>query len=101
MNGIDSNTFAVKVHGNSMLPKIEDGDTVVVVPSRNLEHGCVCYVSELRMDCGERIIRRYNKYGDMVILKPDNPAEGFEIVINGENADKYNVVRVTKIINNC
>ena len=37
----------------------------------------------------------------MVILKPDNPAEGFEIVINGENADKYNVVRVTKIIKNC
>ena len=45
-----------------------------------------------------KAIRRYFKYGDTVVLKPDNPDEGFEIVINHENEHQYRIFRVIQII---
>ncbi len=93
----DANTFAVRVHGNSMWPKIEDGDRVVVVPSRRLEQGSVCFVTNIEEPDGEKLIRRYYKYGDIVVLKPDNPQEGFELQIDASNGHKYRIFRVTLV----
>lgn len=97
MRESDKNTFGVRVHGNSMAPRIEDGDRVIVVPSRCVEHGRACFVTHYDDPQGEKLIRRYFKYGDMVILKPDNPAEGFEIQITSENADQYGIFAVTEV----
>lgn len=96
----DEHSFAVKVHGNSMAPAIEDGDVALVVPSRPLQHGKACFVSNQHEQLGERLIRRYFKYGEVVVLKPDNPAEGFEIQITKENDDTYRIFRVTKVEKN-
>lgn len=93
----DENSFAVKVHGNSMSPKIEDCDIAIIVPSLPLEHGRPCFVTEIGSDIGLRIIRRYFKYENTIVLKPDNPSEGFEIVITSENARKYNLYMVAGV----
>ena len=93
----DEYSFAVKVHGNSMAPAIEDGDLALVVPSRELQHGKACFVTNQHEQIGERLIRRYFKYGQVVVLKPDNPAAGFEIQLTPENCEEYRVYRVTKV----
>ena len=92
----DENTFAVRVHGDSMLPEIKHNNTVIVVPSQQLEHGCICFVTE-QGDEGIKVVRRYFDYPDMIILRPDNPTEGFEIIINKNNGSKYRIYRVTEI----
>ena len=97
----DSESFAVKMHGNSMFPNIKHGDSLVIVPSKALEHGCICFATEIGSHLGIRVIRRYNKYGDIIVLKPDNQLEGFEIQVTRENAAKYQIYRVTKIQRDC
>lgn len=93
----DLNTFAVRVHGNSMAPKIEDGDRVIVVPSRRLEHGNVCFVTNSEEPDGEKLIRRYFVYGNTIVLKPDNPDEGFEIQISDGRHHGYRMFKVTEV----
>lgn len=93
----DDNTFGVRVHGRSMAPAIEEGDIAVVVPSRTLEHGKACFVTFVQDDCGERLVRRYFRYGGVVVLKPDNPAEGFEIELTAANEHLYKIFRVAAV----
>ena len=40
----DSQAFALKVKGNSMSPRIEDGDTVVISPQREAHSGDICVI---------------------------------------------------------
>ena len=42
-----------------------------------------------------RLIRRYFKYGDGIVLKPDNQDEGFELVIDKDTVTKYRIYSVT------
>ena len=97
MRTTDENTFAVRVHGESMLPEIKDGDLAIVVPTRQLEHGKLCFVTNTEDPEGERLIRRYFKYGDTVVLRPDNPAKGYELEINVQENSCYRVFKVTEL----
>jgi repressor LexA len=40
----DANAFALKVDGNSMSPRIEDGDVIIVSPKRDVRNGDICVV---------------------------------------------------------
>ena len=47
---------------------------------------------------GVQLIRRYFKYGDTIVLKPDNPDEGFELVIDKDTVTKYRIYSVAGVI---
>jgi phage repressor protein C with HTH and peptisase S24 domain len=95
---IDERAFGLKVHGDSMLPKIESGDMVIVVPGQRLENGCICFVTDSQDNQGEKLIRRYHVDSKgYVMLVPDNPAAGFSIAITPENQERYKIFRVTEV----
>jgi phage repressor protein C with HTH and peptisase S24 domain len=70
--GTDKHTFAVRIHGESMLPYLNPGDLVVVVPSMPLENGKLCFSAWYRA-AEKKMVKRYFRYGDFVILRSDNP----------------------------
>ena len=93
----DDNTFGVRAHGDSMSPTLHDGDVAIVVPSAPLEQGKLCFASWSYYEDGKRLIRRYYKYGDTVVLHPDNPAAGKEITLDDSNSHGVNLYRVKAI----
>jgi phage repressor protein C with HTH and peptisase S24 domain len=95
--GLDIKSFGVKIHGNSMLPSMENGDIAIIDATKPLQHGKACYVTDKQDDLGERLIRRYFNYNGVIVLKPDNPQEGFEITITPENEERYGIFRVVRV----
>lgn len=65
----DPQAFALKVKGNSMSPRIEDGDTVVVSPAQEPHNGDICVV---RVD-GEDTLKKVKFEGSYIHLVPLNP----------------------------
>jgi len=65
----DSQAFALKVKGNSMSPRIEDGDTVVVSPQREAHSGDICVV---RVN-DEDTLKKVKFEGNYIHLIPLNP----------------------------
>lgn len=65
----DPQAFALKVKGNSMAPRIEDGDTVVVSPAQEPHNGDVCVV---RVN-GEDTLKKVKFEGNYIHLIPLNP----------------------------
>ena len=65
----DPQAFALKVKGNSMAPRIEDGDVVVVSPQEEVRNGDICVV---RVD-GEDTLKRVKFEGNYLHLIPINP----------------------------
>ncbi len=65
----DSQAFALKVKGNSMSPRIEDGDIVVVSPQQEVHNGDICVV---RVD-GEDTLKKVKFEGNYIHLIPLNP----------------------------
>ena len=65
----DPQAFALKVKGNSMAPRIEDGDVVVVSPQEEVRNGDICVV---RVD-GEDTLKRVKFEGNYIHLIPLNP----------------------------
>ncbi len=65
----DPQAFALKVKGNSMSPRIEDGDVVVVSPSAETHNGDIAVV---RVD-GEDTLKKVKFEGNYVHLIPLNP----------------------------
>ncbi|MEK7250584.1 MAG: XRE family transcriptional regulator [Bacteroidota bacterium] len=65
----DPQAFALKVKGNSMAPRIEDGDTVVVSPAQEPHNGDICVV---RVD-GEDTLKKVKFEGNYIHLVPLNP----------------------------
>ena len=65
----DPQAFALKVKGNSMAPRIEDGDIVVVSPQQEVRNGDVCVV---RVD-GEDTLKKVKFEGNYLHLIPFNP----------------------------
>lgn len=94
--GLDDNTFAVRIHGDSMTPYLEEGDIAVVVPSAPLQNGKLCFAT-WPGDDGDKLIKRYYKYGDVIVLKSDNPQYP-DIEINGGNHEGVRIYRVKKTI---
>lgn len=65
----DPQAFALKVKGNSMAPRIEDGDTVIVSPAREPHSGDICVV---RVG-GEDTLKKVKFEGNYIHLIPLNP----------------------------
>ena len=65
----DPQAFALRVKGNSMAPRIEDGDTVVVSPAQEPHNGDICVV---RVD-GEDTLKKVKFEGNYIHLVPLNP----------------------------
>jgi repressor LexA len=64
----DPQAFALRVKGNSMSPRIEDGDTVIVSPKLEAHSGDICVV---RVN-GEDTLKRIKFEGNYVHLIPLN-----------------------------
>ena len=65
----DAQAFALKVKGNSMAPRIEDGDVVIVSPQQEAHSGDICVV---RVN-GEDTLKKVKFEGTYVHLVPLNP----------------------------
>jgi repressor LexA len=65
----DPQAFALKVKGNSMAPRIEDGDVVIVSPQQEARSGDICVV---RVG-GEDTLKKVKFEGNYVHLVPLNP----------------------------
>lgn len=89
----DPNAFALVVKGNSMSPKIEDGDIVVVSPQLQARSGDICVV---RVN-DEDVLKKVKIEDQHIHLIPLNP--DFEPV-TVRKRDVMFVWRVIKIIKN-
>ncbi len=89
----DPNAFALVVKGNSMSPKIEDGDIVVVSPQLEARSGDICVV---RVN-DEDVLKKVKIEDQHIHLIPLNP--DFEPV-TVRRRDVMFVWRVIKIIKN-
>jgi repressor LexA len=65
----DSGAFALKVKGNSMAPRIEDGDIVVVSPQAEARSGDICVI---RVN-DEDTLKKVKLEGNYIHLIPLNP----------------------------
>jgi repressor LexA len=65
----DEGAFALKVKGNSMSPRIEDGDVVVVSPQIEARSGDICVI---RVN-GEDTLKKVKFEGNYIHLIPLNP----------------------------
>ena len=65
----DPQAFALKVKGNSMAPRIEDGDVVIVSPQTEARNGDICVV---RVN-GEDTLKKVKFEGNYLHLVPLNP----------------------------
>jgi repressor LexA len=65
----DEGAFALKVKGNSMSPRIEDGDVVVVSPQLEARSGDICVI---RVN-GEDTLKKVKFEGTYLHLIPLNP----------------------------
>ncbi|MEW5724410.1 MAG: S24 family peptidase [Thermodesulfobacteriota bacterium] len=95
-NHVDENSFCVRVHGDSMEPGLKEGDLVLIKPSEPLVNGKLCFASFPGED-GDRMVKRYYRYGDTIVLRSDNEAYG-EITLSQENSRGVRIFRVTRSI---
>ena len=75
-----SNYFYLVVRGDSMEPRIQDGDLALVHKQDTLVYG----------DEGEGTLKRYIQRGNCVVLQPFNPAYN-ELVIKGEDLNRLHI----------
>lgn len=87
----DPQAFALRVKGNSMAPRIEDGDTVVVSPVQEARNGDICVV---RVN-GEDTLKKVKFEGNYIHLVPLNSE--FEPV-TVKKRDVNFVYKVVKLI---
>ena len=65
----DPGAFALKVKGNSMSPRIEDGDVVIVSPAQEPRNGDICVVRVNEEDT----LKKVKFEGNYIHLIPLNP----------------------------
>jgi len=88
----DSGAFALEVKGNSMAPKIEDGDIIVVSPKLEPRSGDICVVRVSDEDTVKRI-----KIDDqLVYLIPLNPEYEPMAIKKRDVAFMWRVIKVIK-----
>ena len=83
-----SNYFYLVVRGDSMEPRIQDGDLALVHRQDTLENGDLGVL--IYGDEGEGTLKRYIQRGNCVVLQPFNPAYG-ELVIKGEDLNHLHI----------
>jgi repressor LexA len=90
----DPNAFALEVKGNSMAPRIEDGDIIVVSPKLEPRTGDVCVVRVNDEDTVKRV-----KIDDQFLhLVPLNPEYEPMVVRKKNVAFVWRVVKVIKSV---
>jgi len=89
----DPSAFALQVKGNSMAPKIENADIVVVSPQQDVRNGDICVI---RVN-DEDVLKKVKFEGDGVHLIPLNPT--FKTVVVNKR-DVMFVWKVVKVIKN-
>jgi repressor LexA len=88
----DPGAFALKVKGNSMAPRIEDGDIVVVSPQQEPHNGDICVV---RVN-DEDTLKKVKFEGNYVHLIPLNP-EFEPVTVKRKDVNfVWKVVKLTK-----
>ena len=91
------NTIAVKVKGNSMYPKIEDGDIVIVCKDMDYEDGQIVVA---RIGEDEAVVKKIRIYPDKLVLESINP-EYMDRVFKKEQMNSVHIEGVVrKIIKN-
>lgn len=88
----DSQAFALEVKGNSMAPRIEDGDIIVVSPKQHAKSGDICVV---RVN-DEDTVKRVKLEEQTVYLIPLNPDYEPMAVKKKDVAFVWKVVKVIK-----
>ncbi|HSQ77130.1 MAG TPA: XRE family transcriptional regulator, partial [Bacteroidota bacterium] len=88
----DPQAFALKVKGNSMATRIEDGDVVVVSPQQEARSGDVCVV---RVN-GEDTLKKVKFEGNYIHLIPFNPEFDAVVVKRREVNFVWKVVKLIK-----
>ena len=83
-----SNYFYLVVRGDSMEPRIQDGDLALVHKQDTLENGDLGVL--IYGDEGEGTLKRYIQRGNCVVLQPFNPAYN-EMVIKGEELNHLHI----------
>ena len=83
-----SNYFYLVVRGDSMEPRIQDGDLALVHKQDTLENGDLGVL--IYGDEGEGTLKRYIQRGNCVVLQPFNPAY-HEMVIRGEDLNHLHI----------
>lgn len=83
-----SNYFYLVVRGDSMEPRIQDGDLALVHKQDTLENGDLGVL--VYGDEGEGTLKRYLQRGNCVVLQPFNPAYN-ELVIKGEDLNRLHI----------
>lgn len=69
--GMSDNSFALRIKGNSMSPRMEPGDVVIVRKQPDVESGEIAIVA---VNGDEATCKRIKKYRDGIELIPINPA---------------------------
>ena len=80
--------FYLLVKGDSMEPRIHDGDLALVHRQDTLENGDLGVL--IYGDEGEGTLKRYIQRGNCVVLQPFNPAYS-EMVIKGEDLNHLHI----------
>ena len=83
-----SSYFYLVVRGDSMEPRIQDGDLALVHKQDTLENGDLGVL--IYGDEGEGTLKRYIQRGNCVVLQPFNPAYS-EMVIKGEDLNHLHI----------
>ena len=86
------NTLAIKVVGNSMYPKIEDGDLIAVRKQSDFENGQVVVVL---IDGEEGLVKKIYQDKNKITLVSFNP-EYPDKVFTGEEINRLSIVGVVK-----
>lgn len=92
----DDKYWALKVKGDSMYPKILDGDIVIFREQQSCENGDICVV---RVNGTDATLKKVVKNGDSIILQPLNP--DFEPLVFSDsvvNQPSLEVIGVAKEI---
>ncbi|MEP0822622.1 MAG: helix-turn-helix domain-containing protein [Ignavibacterium sp.] len=88
----DSSAFALEVKGNSMAPRIEDGDIIVVSPKLEPRSGDICVVRV----SDEDTVKRVKIDGQLIYLIPLNPEYEPMAVKKRDVTFMWRVVKVIK-----
>lgn len=80
--------FALKIKGDSMEPKISDGDIVIVRKQEDAEDGEIVIAA---VNGDEATCKRLRKNGENIMLQPNNP-NYLPIVWDGKNGQPVTII---------
>ena len=77
----DPNAFALTVDGDSMSPRINHGDIVIISPNAPFVSGCIAAVA---LDEDRTLKKVIELIGDVILLQPENSSYNPIVVPRGK-----------------